>query len=93
MRTHSKICNLYCSNRKKSYSLSNFVNNFSEGIHRIKCKFGHHNKKCEICGTEYKYCNCYLEYKNFKDDLIEYKCCFATNITNTSLTKVKGTTF
>ena len=21
-----------------------------------------------------KYCDCFLEYKNFKDDLIEYKC-------------------
>ena len=23
----------------------------------------------------YKYCDCFLEYTNFKDDLIEYKCC------------------
>ena len=25
----------------------------------------------------YKHCNCFLEYENFKDDLIEYKflCC------------------
>ena len=27
-------------------------------------------------GTEYKYCDCFLEYTNFKDDLIEYKCLF-----------------
>ena len=26
-------------------SLSNLVNNLSEGIHRIKCKFGHNDKK------------------------------------------------
>ena len=26
-------------------SLSNLVNNFSEGIHRIKCKFRHDDKK------------------------------------------------
>ena len=25
-------------------SLSNLVNNISEGIHRIKCKFGHDDK-------------------------------------------------
>ena len=44
--------------RKKSYilqfidsakfitsSLSNLVNNFSQGIHRIRCKFGHYDKK------------------------------------------------
>ena len=55
-------------------SLSNLVNNLSEGIHRIKCKFGHDDEKCEACGTKYKYCDCFLEYTNFKDDLIEYKC-------------------
>ena len=45
---------------------------FSEGIHRIK--FGHDDKKCETCAIEYKYCDCFLEYTNLKDDLIEYKC-------------------
>ena len=45
---------------------------FSEGIHRIK--FGHDDRKCETCGIEYKYCDCFLEYTNLKDDLIEYKC-------------------
>ena len=53
-------------------SLSNLVNNLSEVIHRIKCKFGHNNKKYETCGIKCKHCNCYLEYTNFKDDLIEY---------------------
>ena len=33
-------------------SLSNLVNNVSEGIHRVKCDW-------------------FLEYRNFKDDLIE----------------------
>ena len=58
-------------------SLSNLVNNLSEGIHRIKCKYKHDDKKCETCGIKYNYCNCFLEYTNFKDDLIEYKylCC------------------
>ena len=45
-------------------SLSNLLNNISEEIHRIKCKFGHHNKNCETC---------FLEFTNSKDDLIEYK--------------------
>ena len=31
-------------------------------------------KKRETCGIKYKYCDCFLEYTNFKDDLIEYKC-------------------
>ena len=55
-------------------SLSNLVNNLSEGIHRIKCKFGHDDKKYETCVIKYKYYNCFLEYSNFKDDLIECKC-------------------
>ena len=33
-------------------------------------------KNCETCGIKYKYCNCFLEYVNFKDDLIECKCLF-----------------
>ena len=52
-------------------SLSNLVNYLSEGIHGIKCKFGHNDKKCEMCGIKYKYCNCSLEYTNFKDNLVE----------------------
>ena len=55
-------------------SLSNLVNNLSEGIDRIKCKLGDDDKNGETCGIKYKYCDCFLEYKNFKDDLIEYKC-------------------
>ena len=55
-------------------SLSNLVNNFSGGIHKIKCKYGHDDKKCETLRIKYKYWDCFLEYTNFKDDLIEYKC-------------------
>ena len=55
-------------------SLSNFVHNLSEGIYRIKCKFGYKDKKCKRCRIKYKYCNCILEYTSFKYNLIEYKC-------------------
>ena len=57
--------------------LSNLVNNLAEGIRRIKCKFGDNPKKCETGEIKYKYCDCFLEYTNFKDDLVEYKylCC------------------
>ena len=68
-------------------SLSNLANNLSEGLHRIKCKLGYDNKKCETCGI--KYCYCFLEYKNFKDDLIKYKCLCC----NKSLRKVERTVF
>ena len=61
-------------------SLSNLVNNLSEGIHRIKCKFGHDDKKCETCRINYKYCDCFLEHTNSKDKLIEYTClCYNKN--------------
>ena len=35
------------SARLMASPLSNLVNNLSEGIHRIKCKLGHDDKKCE----------------------------------------------
>ena len=41
------------SARFMASSLSNFVNNLSEGIHRIKCKFRHNDKKCEKCWIKY----------------------------------------
>ena len=44
-----------CYARFMASSLSNLVNNLSEGIHRIKCKYGHDDKKCETCGIKYKY--------------------------------------
>ena len=58
------------SARFMASSLSHFVNNLSEGIRRIKSKFGHDDKKCETCGIKYKYCDCFFEYTNFKYDLI-----------------------
>ena len=60
-------------------SLSTVVNNLSKVIHKIKCKYGHNHKKCETCGRKYKYCDFFLEYMNFKDDLIEYKCLCCNN--------------
>ena len=39
-------------------SLSNLVDNITEGIHKIKCK-------------DYY---CFLEYESAKDNLIRYKC-------------------
>ena len=51
-------------------SLSNLVNNLAEGIHKIKSKYEHDNKKCEKCGIKYKDRECCLEYTNVKVDLI-----------------------
>ena len=55
-------------------SLSNLVNNLSEGTHKMKCKYGHNDKKYETCGITCEVCGCFLEYTNIKDELIEYKC-------------------
>ena len=43
----SYILQFIDSTRFMASSLSNLVNNLSEGIHIIKCKFGHNDKKCE----------------------------------------------
>ena len=39
-------------------SVSNFVRNLAEGIHKIKCYD----------------CNCFLEYESLNESLIKYKC-------------------
>ena len=50
-------------------SLSNLINNLPEVIHRIKYKFEHNDKKCKTRGIKHMYCDCFLEYTNFKDEL------------------------
>ena len=62
------------SARFMASTVSNLVNNLSEGIHKIRCKHGHVDKKYETYGIKYKSSDCFLEYINFKNDLIEYKC-------------------
>ena len=61
-------------------SLSNLINNLYDGVHKIKCKYKNDDKKCEICGINYKYCDCFREYINF-----------VTKIINKSLMKIKET--
>ena len=43
----SYILQFIDSTRFMPKSLSNLVNNLSVGIHRIKCIYGHDDKKCE----------------------------------------------
>ena len=40
------------STRVMASSLSNLVDNLSEGIDRIKCKYRHDDKKCETWGIK-----------------------------------------
>ena len=72
----SYILQFIDSGRFIASSLSTLVNNLSEGIPKIKCKYVYDDKKCKPCRIKHKYCNCFLEYINFKDDLIEYKCLY-----------------
>ena len=62
------------SARHMASLFSNLVNNFAEGIHKIKCKYRNDNKKYETCGIKFKDCECCIEYTNVNNDLIECKC-------------------
>ena len=73
------------STRFMASLLSNLVNNLAEGIHPIKCKHGHDKKLCEKGGVKYKGWDCYLQYRNVKDDLIEYKCLYCNKLYPTAL--------
>ena len=49
MKTISYILQFIDSTKFMASSLSNLAKNLSVGVHRIKCKYGHDDKKCEIC--------------------------------------------
>ena len=70
----SYILQIIDSARFMASSLSNLVNNLSTGIHKMTCKYENDDRKCGTCRIKYKYCNCFLEWTSFKDNLIEYKC-------------------
>ena len=54
--------------------LSNLVNNFGEGIRKIKFKSGHDDKKGENRRIKCKDCNCFSEHTNFKNNVTVQKC-------------------
>ena len=72
-KSHTKkkiILQFIDSARFMTSLLSNLINNLFEGINRVKCKYRENDKNCETCRTEYMYCDCFLEYTNFRDDLM-----------------------
>ena len=77
-------------------SLSNLIDDLAEQFHKIKYKYGLDNKKCRTCGFKYNNRECFLEYSNKKDDIIEYKClCYNKNYQkklNETLKKLKKLT-
>ena len=48
----SYVLQFIASARFMASSFSSLSNNLSKGIHRIKCNFGHNDKKCETCGIK-----------------------------------------
>ena len=65
-------------------SLSDLASNPSEETHKIKSKYGYNDKK----KRNLQYCDCFIKYVNFQDNLIQWKCfCVVTKIISTSLTK------
>ena len=54
--------------------LSSPVNNLAEWILKIKCKRKHNDKKFATSGIKYEGCDRFIEYTDFKGDLIKYKC-------------------
>ena len=63
--------------------LTNLVKNLTGGIHKIKCRYGQDDKKCETCRIKYKGCGCCLEYIKIKDYL--YSVCAMVRIIKKSL--------
>ena len=55
-------------------SLPNLVDNLAQENHKIECKYGHNNEKCETYRLQYKDCKCCPEYTKVKYDLRAYKC-------------------
>ena len=76
------------STRFMASSLSGLVNNLAEGVHKIKCKYEHNNKKIEPCGIRYKDCEWRLEYPSVKNYLIEYKCIYCVKNNRKNLMKI-----
>ena len=70
----SHIIQFIDSARFMASSLANLVNNLSEGIHKIKCRYRQVSIKYEVFRITYDACNCFLEYTNFKGYLMKYKC-------------------
>ena len=47
-------------------SLSNFANNFSEWIHKIKCKFGHDDKNVKLVELNISIATVFLNKQTLK---------------------------
>ena len=64
-------------------SLSNIVNNLSEGIHRIKCKFGHSDKR-ETSGIKYSIATVFSNIQTLKMISYNTNVCILAKIISTN---------
>ena len=64
-------------------SLSNIANNLSEGIHRIKCKFGHNDKR-ETCGIKYSIATVFSNIQTLKMISYNTNVCIIAKIISTN---------
>ena len=62
------------SSRFMTSSLSNLANNFSKGIHRIKCKLDKMIKNMSHVKLNISIVTVFLNSQILMDNLIEYKC-------------------
>ena len=75
-KLYLKIFKFIDSAKFMASSLSDFVNNLAGGIHKVKWKCTHDNKKYITFVIKYKYCGCCLKYANVQDELIVCNCFF-----------------
>ena len=60
------------STRFMASSLLNLVNNFAEGIHKIKCKYGNDDKNVKLVEFNTKFVSAFSNTQTH--DLIQYIC-------------------
>ena len=67
----SYILQFIDSARFMASTLSYLVNNISEGIHKVKCKYGHNEKNVKLVELHSKNATGFFEHVKFKDHSIE----------------------
>ena len=67
----SYILQFIDSARFMASTLSYLLNNISEGIHKVKCKYGHNEKNVKLVELDSKNATGFFEHVKFKDHSIE----------------------
>ena len=83
----SYVLQLIDSARFMTSSLSNLINNLSDGIHRTKCKLGHDDKKRETCAINIIIVTVLLNIQILKMIYQNTNFCVVIKVINETLTK------